>query len=117
MAQGRPEIIQGSDRTLKVTMRDVNGDGIDISAETEITACFKKIDGTYLEITLTSGQITKTDVNLGKIQITLTDADTALIEAGTRVDFKVKLDVGAHPGGTRRIVRFDQQIDVLDGDC
>jgi len=117
MAQGRPEIIQGSDRTLKVTMRDINGDGINIASETEIIACFKKIDGTYLEITLSSGQISKTDVNLGKISITFTDSDTSLIEAGLKVNFKVKLDVGAHPGGTRRIVRFDQQIDVLDGDC
>lgn len=117
MAGGRPEIIQGSDRVLKLTMRDANGDGLDISSETEISACFKKPDGTYLEVTLTGGQITKDDVNRGKISVSLTDSDTVLIEAGIKVNFKIKLDVGAHPGGTRRIVRFDQQIDVLDGDC
>ena len=117
MAGGRPEIIQGSDRILKLTMRDQNGDGLDISNETEITACFKKPDGTYLEVTMLGGQIVKTDVNLGKIDITLFDTDTTEIEAGIKVDFKILLDVDPHPGGTRRIVRFDQQIDVLDGTC
>lgn len=118
MAGGRPEIVQGSDRTLKLTIRESNGDPLDLTAVTEITACFKKPDGTFLQVTLSGGRVSVVgNPLLGKIEVSLTDVDTAAIEAGVKVDFKVLLDQGTHPGGTRRVVRFDQQIDVLDGDC
>lgn len=118
MAGGRPEIIQGSDRTLNLTIRDSNGDPFDLTLITEITVCFKKEDETFHNVTLGGGKISITgNALLGKIAVALTDADTLLIAAGIKVDFKVILDTGAHPGGTRRVVRFDQQIDVLTGDC
>lgn len=117
MAGGRPEIVKGSDRTLPLTIRKPNGDPFDLTAVTEITALFKKPDGTWLEVTKTGGQITLTeDALLGKIEVALTDSNTSEIEAGIKVSFKVYLDQGAHPGGTRRIVWFNQQIDVIDAD-
>lgn len=108
----RPEIIQGSDRTLQLTMRDSNGDGIDLTNETEITVRFKKTDGTWLEKTMTGSDVTVTNAKLGKISVDLTDTETALIEAGQKVDFHVYLDNGTD----RRIVRFNQQIDVIEID-
>lgn len=112
----RPDIVQGSDRVLNLTIRDRNGDNVDINAETELTARFKKPDGTWLEVTLTEGKITKTDANLGKIQVSLDSEDTPEIEEGIKVSFHVLLDVGAHPGGTRRIARFNQAVDVISLD-
>ena len=113
--KSRPEIVQGSDRNLALTIRDANGDPIDLTAETEITAVFTKTDGTNLELTKTSGAITIVgNPILGKITILMTDTETSSLETGIKVDFKVYLDVGVHPGGTRRIVRFEQLIDVVD---
>jgi len=114
MAGGRPEIIKGSDRTLRVTIRYTNGDPVDLTNKDEITACFKKEDGTSLEVTLTGGAVVKVgNPLLGKIDITLTDTETSLLEASQKANFKVILDEGT----TRDIVRFTQQIDIFEGDC
>jgi hypothetical protein len=106
----RPEIVQGSDRILKLTIRDKNGDPYDLTSNTEITAKFTKTDGSDLEVTKTGGAVTIIGNELlGKIQVSLTDTQTAEIEAGIKIDFVVIIDKGTD----RKICRFNQQIDVV----
>jgi hypothetical protein len=110
----RKKIYQGSDRTLNLVIRDEEGNPIDLTAVTEITAVFKATDGTNVTFTIAGGEVSKTSPQvLGKLSIAMNSTKTALIEAGEQIDFELILDTGAHPAGTRRYVPFLQQIDVV----
>jgi len=110
----RKKIYQGSDRTLNLVIRDEDGNPIDLTAVTEITAVFKATDGTNVTFTIAGSEVSKTSPQvLGKLSIAMNSTKTALIEAGEQIDFELILDTGAHPAGTRRYVPFLQQIDVV----
>ena len=87
------KIIQGEDRTLTVLLKQTGGLAYDLTGATEITACFVGTSGTISK-TLTATQISIVgSADCGKITITLTDADTALLEEGTQ-GFTVDVEVG-----------------------
>lgn len=114
----RKRIIQGSDRILNLTIRDANGDPIDLNGVTEITVCFKATGGGQVTFTLSGAEVSVNgNALLGKIVVTMSDTKTSLIEAGLKIDFEALLDTGAHPGGSRQYVQFYQQIDVLESVC
>ena len=109
------EIIKGSDDLLKVYLRTSKTlVPLDLTGNTEITACFIKDDSTALELTKTASDIAVVgDEKLGYIEITLNDTNTALLMAGEKLSFNVKVDYGTD----RKIIDFKQSIDVSELIC
>jgi len=108
-------IIQGEDRTLTVLLKDGDGNAYDLTGNTEITALFCAAAGGTLPSapTKTGGEITIVgSADCGKIQIVLTDADTALLATGNQ-DFEIELDAGTD----KRIVQLLKAINVLERVC
>lgn len=87
MQQFKPQpIIPGGKASLTVRLTQVVsgivGDPVDLTGITEISTCFPKDDGTDLVVTKTGGAITILgNPILGKLQIALTSAQTALISS------------------------------------
>lgn len=54
------------------------------------------------------------DPKLGKIMITLLDKDTEMLKAGENQSFKIVIDFGQHPGGSRHIGLYENKLDVKD---
>lgn len=82
------QIIQGGKAIIPIRLTDQStGDPYDFSPVTEIKTCFQNSDGTELMVTKTGGAITVVgNPILGKLQIALTAAQTALlneVDAGT----------------------------------
>lgn len=72
-------IIQGGKATLVVRLlNDQTQDPYDLTGVTALTTCFQNDDGSELMLTLSSG-ISILSAVLGKIQIVLTSAQTALL--------------------------------------
>jgi len=111
----RPVIFQGSDKILNLKLREENGDPFDLTGETEITVCFKAADGgASIDLTKGGGDVTITgSLLLGKISVSISDANTDLIETGEKVDFMVYVDKGA----IRTPIAFFQLIDVKEPPC
>lgn len=105
-----PAIIKGEDKNLVLKFTDENGDLLDLTTITEINAKFAKSDGSILERKLSLTEVSVLSALGGKIQVTLTDANTALLKSGQRQSFTVVLDFGA----TRRVVNFNNALDVFD---
>lgn len=102
-------IVQGEDRLITVRLENENQDAIDLTPFDEITASFKRADNTVLEKKLSLGGVTipGSAPQNGKIQIGLTDTDTAALKAA-KIDFELILDDGTE----RKIIQFAQQIEV-----
>lgn len=102
-------IVQGEDRLITVRLEDENQDAVDLSPFDEITASFKRADNTLLEKKLTLAEITIPSAapQNGKIQIILTDTDTASLKVG-KIDFELILDDGTE----RKIIQFKEQIEI-----
>lgn len=73
------KIRQGGKAVLPFRLRDKNDDPIDLTTVTAISTCFKNISGPNLAVSLTGGIAIIGNPILGKIEITLTAAETALL--------------------------------------
>lgn len=95
------EIIKGGIKNLIVKINDGSTgtppDPLDLSTVTEITTCFKNEDDTELMKSLTGGGITVLNPFIGKIQIALTDAETALLAEVDSETLEIAVDLGAGP--------------------
>jgi len=102
-------IVQGEDRLITVRLEDENQDAINLSPFDEITASFKRADNTVMEKKLSLAEIVIPGAapQNGKIQIILTDTDTAALKAA-KIDFELILDDGTE----RKIIQFPGQIEV-----
>lgn len=85
------DIIQGEDKDIFVRVTDSNGDPLDITSHTEIEACFKNADQSILSLTLGLGTTKESPFEIGKIKITLTAAQTLLLEVGKGVTLEIAL--------------------------
>lgn len=95
------KVVKGEDRVLNFQISDEETKGYyDLTTATEITACFKNQDLSTLSKTLTSGAVAIVSAVSGKLSVTLTDAETALMYADDSVAVYIMIDVGT----TRRIV-------------
>lgn len=72
-------IIQGEDKEIFVRVTDSNGDPLDITNHSEITACFLNADNTLLSLSLGLGIDKETPFAIGKIKITITAAQSLLL--------------------------------------
>ena len=69
---------------------------------------FNTTDGQGLEKKLSLGEVTVSNALNGQTVVTLSDTDTALLEASRSGDFVAILDFGT----TRRIIKFTDAIQV-----
>lgn len=107
------KIIQGEDRTIKASIKTESGAAFDLTGVTEITACFKKSDNSYLSVTQTGGQIAiQGSAGAGEIAISLFDTDTELLALGNQ-SFEVLIDKGTE----RRIVQYVSKLNVVKRIC
>ena len=93
------EIIQGKKAQLTVRLRNatngVEGDPIDLTTITEISACFVNTDGTELTLRKTTGGVVVVGSPLiGKIQLVLTAAQTALMAITDHETLEIDLTFG-----------------------
>ena len=103
-------LIQGEDRILKIKiLNSETGDPFDLTGATEIKAQFLKTDNTTLEKLFTGGGVTIVEHLLGKLEIELGDADTALLKKGTQ-SFEVEID----KSGDIKIVQFEDSLIVKE---
>ena len=104
------EIVQGEDIQFEIKLEDENGDAYNLISVTELTFSVKKQDGTTLAKTQTGGAISivGSAPQNGRLNVQLTDADTALLKASADQDFELIVDEGSN----RRIVQFLKQLKV-----
>lgn len=103
------EVDQGEEKNLVVYMIDKDLDEpVDLTGATEITARFRKADGTLLLKTLTGLAITVLSIAGAKLQVKLLEADTALLMVGSLQQFELEAVVG----GVTTIVKFPRALTV-----
>ena len=89
------QIIQGSHATVIVRLMNATTmDPVDITGATEIKACFTNQDWTQLELSLTGGQIQVLSGILGKVQLNLTAAQTALLAMVENETLELLIKIG-----------------------
>lgn len=75
---GKVTLIQGQTKAVKIKiLSESSGDDFDLTGATGITAKFAKTDGTVLLKTLAASGITVTAEQCGRLEVSLTEADTA----------------------------------------
>lgn len=95
------KVVKGEDRVLNFQISDEETQGyFDLTTATEITVCFKNQDLTTLSKTMGGGAVSIVTAVAGKLSVTLTDTETALLYADDAVAIYIMIDVGT----TRRIV-------------
>jgi hypothetical protein len=88
-------IIQGSIATLLVRIVNaVTGDPYDLTAVSQVSTCFYNADGSELMLNLSSG-VSILGATIGKIQIGLTAAQTALLNIVQYATLEVSLTTGS----------------------
>lgn len=105
------KIVKGEDRVLNIHISDEDtGGDYDLTSATEITVKFKKTDLSALSKTMGAGAVSIVSAVAGKIQVTLTDTDTALLLVGDQ-DIYVEVDIGS----AKRIVTegLENSIEVI----
>jgi len=102
-------IVAGSDRNLvlRVVVKETD-EPLDLTGATSIKARFQNEDDSILEKTLATG-VTILNALTGKIQVALTDTDTALLKVGEKQGFEVEIDIGAQ----KSIVQFKEVLTVI----
>ncbi len=93
-------IDQGEDVTLKVLLQDEDNNRrpLDLTNATEIVACLENADGTFLLVTLTSGDIVIVGSTLlGDFTVKLLTAGSDLLSIALEQTLTIKI---TRPGGT-----------------
>lgn len=100
-------VVQGEDKTIDLKIRDSDNDPFDLTGYTTIVAKFKNTDGSLLSLAVGTG-VTVLSAVLGRLQLNLSDAQTALLKAGEFLDFELQITIGT----STRIVQFLRSIHV-----
>jgi len=89
-------IIQGGHRIFTVLLIDpATKSPLDLTSATSISTCLYNADGTELDLNLTSGITILTPANLGKIQISLSAAQTALLRTVGLTPLEVAVSIAS----------------------
>lgn len=106
------KIVKGEDKTWEVTLPDetCKDKDLDLTGATEITAVFEKTDGTTLSVTMTGAAITVVAAKAGRISITLSDTNTALLKARDDGSYEIAVDIGA----VKKIFQFEQELEIVE---
>ena len=105
-------IIRKSDRSFVIRLiNHENMEPFDISGASQVKAYFPKEEGGAVEKNMTpSGAIQILNPAIGKIEITLDENDTALLNVGEAQSFEVEIQIGS----ITTVVQFVELLDVLD---
>jgi len=112
------KIIQGEDRDLTVQLKDGNGANLDLTsyvggAPANIEACFVST-GAAISADFNGGAIVVNGSNdCGNITISLTAAQTALLDDGAK-DFEIDL---TDASSKKRIVQLKGVLDIKEQIC
>lgn len=98
---------QGEDKEIEVYLLE-DDEVVDLTDADEITARFKKDDGTALEKTLTDTDVEVLSIAGGKIKIKLSESDTAELPVDDRQDFDVVVEVGSDT----TVIKFERSLTV-----
>lgn len=107
--QGK-NIIKGADVTLTIVIRNTNGDPLDLTGATEITARFRKANKTALEKKLSEVSVSVASAINGRISIELTDQDTDALNPMPNAPIEVWIDFGT----LRRIAQIRSGLNVIE---
>ncbi len=113
------EVIQGEDKKLVIKLRDSAGDPFDLTpyvggAPDDIVFCVKKSDDSKLELKLSTSGVTVLSAVLGKIQVDISDTDTAALASGP-LGFEIELIMNT--GADKDIVQFVDALSVVERVC
>jgi len=100
------QIVKGEDKVIKISLVNSDGSPFDLAGYTAITGSFQNADKTVLVKTAT---VISSDA--GKIQLSLSDTETALLKEANRQAFYVTVDKGA--ARTVVIKGFETAISVV----
>lgn len=102
-------ITQGADASFVVRIiAKETKDPVDLSNASSVVAQFLNRDGTYLSLSLTGGITIQSPATIGKLLITLSAAQTALLQNGVN-SFQVTFVIS----GVTSVVQFSGSINVL----
>lgn len=105
------EIHKGEDKVLVFTIREKeSGDAIDLTTALLSVVTFQGETSDVIKIQ--GSGVTITDGPKGKMQVVLSEVDTALLKAGNNLDFKVKYDIGTNT----TIKKVKRKLNVIDPD-
>jgi len=102
------QIVRGSDVVLTLTVRTSSGDPLDLADATGLLVRFKKTDKTAL--VKLGEQVQVVNAVLGKLRVTLSETDTALLAVMQNAPIEIVVDFGA----TRRIAQIKSGLNVVD---
>lgn len=111
-------IVQGEDRTLTFTIKEIDSNLVtkymDLTGATAIEV--RAPDAalvSYISFTMAGSEITVIDAINGTFKVKMSDTKTALLKLGVEQNLEVIVDIGAPPGGDRRIAQLFQSITVV----
>jgi hypothetical protein len=109
------QIIQGGAVSFIIRIKDVStGDPYDLTDVTEITTCFQNADGTELMLSLSGGISVEGDPLIGKIKVSLTSAQTALLALEELATLQLAITVNTDDPFFNRI---PEAYSVLESVC
>lgn len=100
-------IVKGQDKTFTIYIRDKYGNPVDLTNATGITFRMGNQDGSTFSDTL-SGGVSILTALIGKIQVVISDTNTALFLAGKNLACELFIDFSA----TRKIVQIENAVNV-----
>lgn len=103
---------QGEDVEITVRLRESTGDPLDLTTATDIHTCFLNLDGTKLALSVGSG-VSVVSAVLGKILITVTAAQSALLRPVVNGDLEVTVDM---PSNKRKKL-FERVLTIQKSAC
>jgi hypothetical protein len=112
------DVVQGEDKKLTVKLvrkacEGECGDPFDLTPFDDIQFCIRREDGTVLTLsTTTTGVTVLGNLVLGKIQVNISDIETALLEVGL-LGFEVRLIDGSELD----IVQFPLALNIVETLC
>lgn len=84
-------IFKGADATFDIQLMDQNNNFYNLTGTTELKAYLKKSDGTIMEKDLTSGVVIAVPFSNGKLSISFTEVETALLPEGRNQDIELEI--------------------------
>jgi hypothetical protein len=104
------KIDQGEDAAIENYLIDEEtGDPLDLTDVVDITARFKKADGTLLELKFTTSDVQILSIPGAKVKVLLADTETADLNPGQRQDYEIEAELD---GGAKKICKFPRGLDV-----
>lgn len=106
------KIIQGTDRTLSLVLKNSDGTPFDLTFASAIKAIFQKQDDSenLLEVTMAGGGISIVgEGSRGEISINLAASVTSQMRLGTRLTWEVEITRSSR----KYVAQFPELLDVL----